>query len=80
MDEEIKPGYYYHFKGNVYKLLYTAIHTETGEKLAIYKSIKDGTVWARPASMWNDEVIVLDGGYTTSRFTFMKGLYDESNS
>ena len=43
---------YRHFKGNEYELLAVARHTETMEELVIYKSLKDGEVWARPKSMF----------------------------
>lgn len=43
---------YRHFKGNEYELLAIARHSETMEELVIYKSLKDGEVWARPKSMF----------------------------
>ena len=52
-DTEIVVGAKYrHFKGNEYELLAVARHTETMEELVIYKSLKDGEVWARPKSMF----------------------------
>ena len=39
-----------------YIVLDVATHTESGEKLVIYKSLKDENVWARPLSMWNEVV------------------------
>jgi len=52
-------AYYKHYKGNFYKVIEIAKHTETDEVLVIYTSLKDGSlIWARPLSMWNDEVIV----------------------
>lgn len=55
---EIRPGQIWrHFKGGVYRVLYLAKHSETGEDLVIYtKNGGDGTVWARPASMWLETV------------------------
>lgn len=50
--------YYKHYKGNFYKVIGVAKHTETSEDLVIYRSLKDEIIWARPLSMWNDEVIV----------------------
>ncbi|MBR1437851.1 MAG: DUF1653 domain-containing protein [Synergistaceae bacterium] len=47
-----------HFKGNLYEVLAIAKDTETEEPIVIYQDInKHGTIWARPASMWFDEVI-----------------------
>jgi hypothetical protein len=45
-------GKYRHFKGNEYELIAVARHSETMEELVIYKSLKDGEVWARPKSMF----------------------------
>ena len=36
-----------HFKGNLYQLLHTGLHTETQEEMAVYIS-SDGRVWVRP--------------------------------
>ena len=47
---------YQHYKGNKYIVLNVATHTESGEKLVIYKSLKDENIWARPLSMWNEVV------------------------
>ena len=45
-------GKYRHFKGNEYELIAVARHSETMEELVVYKSLKDGEVWARPKSMF----------------------------
>ena len=47
---------YLHFKGNVYQLLNIATHTETGERFAVYKSMKNDKVWIRPLKMFMSEV------------------------
>ena len=56
---------YRHFKGNMYKVVGFAKHSETTEDMVIYESLRNGTLWVRPASMWND--VVDDKG--TLRFT-----------
>ena len=68
--QEIKIGKYRHFKGNEYQVLYLAKHSETQEKMVVYKALYgDGGVWVRPSSMWN-EIIERDGK-TFQRFTYI---------
>ncbi|SCJ88672.1 Uncharacterized protein conserved in bacteria [uncultured Eubacterium sp.] len=67
---EIKPGRYYHFKGNEYEVLYVAKHSETLEPMVVYRALYgEGGIWVRPASMWN-ETVVRDGK-TYKRFTYI---------
>lgn len=53
----MKKGIYQHFKGNKYELIDIATHSETLEKMVVYKALYgDGGLWVRPASMWDEEV------------------------
>lgn len=53
--------YYRHFKGNIYKVLHIAKHSETLEEMVIYQAMYgDKAIWARPRSMFED-VIERDG-------------------
>lgn len=53
----IKTGKYRHFKGNEYEVLYVAKHSETLEETVVYRALYgDGSVWVRPAAMWEEEV------------------------
>lgn len=49
-----------HYKGGMYKTIGVAIHTETGENLILYMPcgcpIENLKIYARPISMWFDEV------------------------
>ena len=64
---ELKPGLYRHFKGNLYRLLYVAKHSETLEELVVYQALYgDMGIWVRPAAMWNEHVE--RDGYSGSRF------------
>ena len=64
---EIEPGHYRHYKGKEYEVLGMAKHTETLEALVIYRALYgEGKVWARPATMWNETVIV--NGEEVKRF------------
>ena len=52
----VKPGIYRHFKGGMYRVLYVAKHSEDLSPMVVYQSMKDGSFWVRPASMWNETV------------------------
>ena len=68
---ELKPGIYRHFKGNEYRLLCVARHSETCEPMVVYQALYGaGGVWVRPAHMWC-ETIERDG-YVGPRFTLVK--------
>ena len=55
--EEIKLGKYRHFKGNEYEVIAIAKHSETTEDMVVYKALySEGSLWVRPASMWNETV------------------------
>ncbi len=48
---------YRHFKGSFYQIVAVAIHTETKEKMVIYRALKNSAhVFARPLSMFMSEV------------------------
>ena len=66
----IKKGIYRHFKGNLYEVIGTAKHSESLEEMVVYKALYDeGSLWVRPASMW-DETVERDGN-VYKRFTFV---------
>ncbi|MED3716048.1 DUF1653 domain-containing protein [Geobacillus thermodenitrificans] len=46
---------YRHYKGGIYELICIAKHTETEEKLVVYKNEK-GEKFARPYDMFFEEV------------------------
>lgn len=50
-------GIYRHFKGNEYRVLALARHSETLEEMVVYQDINvPEKIWARPLSMWNETV------------------------
>ena len=54
----VEKAYYKHYKGGTYEVLHSAVHTETGERLVIYRPVPSDSpdVWARPESMWDDVI------------------------
>lgn len=73
--QEISVGKTYrHYKGNMYKIIALAKHSETVEDMIVYQNtkeaieassldlpatppvVKEGDIWVRPASMWNETV------------------------
>lgn len=50
-------GKYRHYKGNEYEVIGTGIHTETEEKIIIYKALYEPyQVWLRPYDMFFNTV------------------------
>ena len=53
--------FYRHFKGNLYRVLHIAKHTETLEDMVVYQAMYgDRDIWVRPKAMF-EEVIERDG-------------------
>lgn len=68
---ELKIGKYRHFKGGMYEVLFVANHSETLEKMVVYRALYgEGQVWVRPLSMFLDTVT--RDGVTLPRFTFVE--------
>ena len=83
--EGIKPGLYRHFKGNHYRVLFLARHSETTEPMVVYQALYgDHGIWVRPAEMWN-ETVERDGKEIrrfqrlsgAERVVFYEKLFDE---
>ena len=54
---DLKPGRYRHFKGNEYRLLFVATHSETREPMVVYQALYgEKGLWVRPAAMWCETV------------------------
>lgn len=69
--EDIKLGVYKHYKGNEYRVLAIASHSETLEKMVVYQALYgEYGIWVRPISMWNEIVDV--NGVETPRFKFLR--------
>ena len=76
MEREIKPGQIYkHFKGDLYKIITLAKHTESEMMLVVYERQTDSVhngwkIWARPESMFL-EMIEKDD-YKGPRFEYVR--------
>lgn len=71
--EKIRKGWYKHFKGGVYEVFGTGMHTETEEVLVFYRHVTEQNpdgYWARPVSMFLDEK-ELEDGTKVRRFEFL---------
>ena len=67
---EIKTGKYRHFKGNLYEVIGTALHSETMEPMVVYRALYgERGLWVRPLSMWTE--IVERDGYHGPRFQYI---------
>ncbi len=70
---KIKLGKYHHYKGNFYKVIDIARHSETLEYLVVYECLydnPDGRLWVRPLEMFLEEVEV--NGKKMPRFKFIE--------
>ena len=66
----MKLGKYRHFKGNEYEVLAIANHSETLEKMVVYKALYGKQeIWVRPLSMWDEEIT--RDGKTFKRFEYI---------
>lgn len=67
---ELKIGRYKHYKGNMYEVLMTVRHSETEERMVVYKTLYgDFSTWVRPFDMFVEEVEV-DGEFI-QRFEYV---------
>ncbi len=63
----LKLGEYEHYKGNRYKVLGAARHSETLEELVVYQALYgERGIWVRPLGMFLEKVEV--NGKIVSRF------------
>lgn len=64
------PGKYRHFKGGEYEVVGVARHSETDERLVVYRPLYgDGGLWVRPAAMFLEPVT--HEGRVVPRFAYL---------
>ena len=74
--KKVKRGIYRHYKGKDYEVYGVAVHTETKEKLVVYRSLYGNyRLNVRPLKMFAENVEV--GKYKGPRFTFVQAFKEE---
>jgi hypothetical protein len=59
---EPRPGLYRHYKGNLYEVLGVATHSESGERLVVYRPCyAERGLWVRPLAMFLEQVSTAEG-------------------
>ena len=67
MSAVVSPGVYRHYKGELYDVIGVATHSETGERLVVYRpQYGERGLWVRPLGMFTEAVDV--GGTRRPRF------------
>lgn len=67
---KLQLGIYEHYKGNQYRVLGVARHSETLEEVVMYQAqYADHSFWVRPVAMFYDEVEY--NGERKPRFRFL---------
>lgn len=75
---KIRCGRYRHFKGREYEVLGLARHSETEEKLVVYRPLYgEGELWVRPLRMFLETVEGPNG--VVARFEYLGSMTDEGS-
>jgi hypothetical protein len=57
--ERLRAGRYRHFKGGEYAVIGEATHSETGERLIVYRALYgEQGLWVRPYAMFFETVVL----------------------
>ncbi|MBI5466739.1 MAG: DUF1653 domain-containing protein [Candidatus Kerfeldbacteria bacterium] len=68
--QQLQPGEYEHYKGNHYRVIGVAHHSETLAELVVYQALYgDHSIWVRPVEMFTGTVTV--DGVARPRFLFL---------
>lgn len=71
MTDFIQPGIYEHYKGQKYRVYEVATHSETQEKVVVYRCLYGKhDMWVRPLSMFVEAVEI--DGVSVPRFVLIQ--------
>lgn len=82
-DKKISLGVYRHYKGNLYEVIGVASHSETLEKLVVYRALYGKkSLWVRPFDMFLENIdyegtIIPRFKYISKKLT-PKSIYDNT--
>jgi hypothetical protein len=68
----LRKGIYKHYKGNLYRVVGIATHSETLEKLVVYEPVEKPGYWVRPLEMFIENVEL--EGKTIPRFELIESF------
>ena len=72
---DVKKGLYRHYKGNNYKVIGVAKHSETEEELVVYQALYGAYgLWVRPKAMFIEKIQV--NGEIKDRFAFIEEAHE----
>ena len=70
MSTQLQIGKYQHYKGSFYQVEDIAIHSETEEKMVVYRPLcGEGLLWVRPLAMFLEQVEI--EGKSQPRFAYV---------
>lgn len=71
MRQVVLNGIYRHYKGNYYKVLHMAKHSETLEDMVVYQAqYGEKGIWVRPLAMFLESVCI--DGKNVERFAYVE--------
>ena len=74
----VAPGIYRHYKGQRYRVLGLARHSETMETMVVYRALYgEAGLWVRPAAMFAESIDV--NGTATPRFALEEAGVDATD-
>lgn len=59
MENNPQLGIYRHYKGNEYRVICVAKHSETLEKMVVYQALHENQeIWVRPVEMFMEKITI----------------------